>query len=661
MAHRICHGVYRLLMIVLAPLALAWLWWRGGKEPGYREHLAQRLGYVDVPPEGTGGLWVHAASLGEVQAAGPLIEALRQHWPDRCITVSTQTPTGRAAVQALWGGGVRHLFAPLDTPAATARFLDRLQPQCLLLLERELWPELLRQCRTRAVPVALVNARLSANSMAGYQRIAGLMQPVWAQLTRVACADLETMQRFQALGVDPARLVHSGNLKFDIATTPPSATAPDGLAGRTVIVAGSTHEDEETALLQAWPAFAAAHPGALLVLVPRHPQRFEATAQTLASNALPFVRRSLQQTPNAHTQVLLGDTMGELTTWYQHARLCFIGGTLQDRGGHNPLEALALGRPVLFGPHTRNFAALYAQLQNTGAGHRVASAQALFAKASEWLADDALWACASQAARAFVQSHSGATGRTVAALAPLWNAVHPGLLRSVQELKQTNQVIWFDPQFGAAPTAWFDRPEQPSQAALLATGSGRGQALKIALGQTEGVLRHYRRGGFVAKISSDRYWQVLPHASRAMREFVLLRVLRSWGLPVPQPVAARYQRVGCSYRADIIVALIPESNNLVQRLVQAPLSAAEWAALGQAIRQLHDHQVFHADLNAHNLMLDTQGKAWIVDFDQCGVRAGDDWKAKNLERLLRSLRKEQQRLATFHWQEADWNALLRAY
>jgi 3-deoxy-D-manno-octulosonic-acid transferase len=196
----------------------------------------------------------------------------------------------------------------------------------------------------------------------------------------------------------------------------------------------------------------------------------------------------------------------------------------------------------------------------------------------------------------------------------------------------------------------------------MATGSGRGQALLINEGGRGYVLRHYRRGGLMARLSDDRFWRAAPHESRAMREFSLLRLMRSWQLPVPEPVAASHQPRGLLfYQADILVGLIPDSANVVQLLQQRELAPSEWNALGHAIRRLHERQVYHADLNAHNLLLDGAGQAWVVDFDKCDVRPGGDWKPRNLERLLRSLRKEAARVAPYHWTEADWESLIAGY
>lgn len=195
----------------------------------------------------------------------------------------------------------------------------------------------------------------------------------------------------------------------------------------------------------------------------------------------------------------------------------------------------------------------------------------------------------------------------------------------------------------------------------LATGSGRGQAQRLTIGTQDVVLRHYRRGGLIARFNPDRYRFTETRDSRAMREYALLRWMHARGLPVPAPLAARQQVSGKSYTADIIVGMIPGTQNLVQRLSIAPLSECQWQAVGRAIRSLHDAQVFHSDLNAHNILLDDESGAWIVDFDKCETRSGDDWKQRNLDRLLRSLRKEHLRQASNLWNESAWASLLKAY
>lgn len=651
---------YRLLLRGLTLPLLGWLWLRGRKDAGYRERLRERLGFIRIEPASMGGLWIHAASVGEVQAARPLIAALRETWPDHAITVSTQSPTGARTLRSHWGDDIRHVFAPIDTPGATRRFLDRLQPSLLVLIEREIWPEMLWQCRQRLTPVALVNARLSADSAQFYQRWRALMAPVWSQMAVVAAADAPSVEHYAALGVPADRLVLTGNLKFDQRDTPESPDRLPWLAGRPIVVAGSTHDGEEAALLLAWPELARQHPGALLILVPRHPERFDEVAEQITASGLSFVRRSRGETPAAGTAVLLADTMGELGTWYLHASVCFIGGSLVPIGGHNALEAMACARPVLFGPHTHHFQELYQDVEACGAGERVDSARLMLHTAAQWMRDKVLLQRKGQQARDFVLRQQGSSQRSLQALRQVWAPMRPERLAPARASSPAGQTIWFDPtQVVEALPALFTPPLDDS--AALATGSGRGQAHRVALDHGEGVLRHYRRGGLMARLSSDRYLGRSPLASRSMNEFTLLRRLRAWDLPVPAPVAARQVCGLIGHTADIVVAMIPQTRNVAQALSEGPLPAADWTALGRAIRQLHDRQVFHSDLNCHNLLLDGQGAAWIVDFDKCGVRPGEAWKQENLERLRRSLRKEQGRRHPFHWDEARWDDLLKGY
>ncbi|MDO9434650.1 3-deoxy-D-manno-octulosonic acid kinase [Hydrogenophaga sp.] len=652
---------YRLVSRALTLPLLGWLWWRGRREPGYRQNFRQRLGFIPIEPEAFGCIWVHAASVGEVQAVQPLLHALLREWPAHAIVVSTQTPTGARALEAHWGDRLRHVFAPIDTPGAVTRFLNRLQPRLLVLVERELWPEWLQQCRAHAVPVALVNARLSDGSVHTYQRWHRLMQPVWPQLT-VLAADTESAARFRTLGVPAQQLHDTGNLKFDVAVPAARTALPPELEGRTLIVAGSTHEGDETVWLDAWATLSPAHPEWLLVLVPRHPQRFDDAARLVQSRGFRCVRRSSGETPGPDTQVLLIDAMGELLHWYQHAALCFVGGTLAPVGGHNPLEPMSVGQPVLFGPHTHNAAALFSEIERTEAGTCVRNARELADAVQQWLTQPAVREARAIAARQLIARHQGASDRSLAVLRPMWQPARSGHVSRVSTAVLPDRSCWFDPAHLNGVSAQTFDPAAHANSTALATGSGRGQALLIHAGGRGHVLRHYRRGGLVARLSDDRFWRTAAHDSRAMREFSLLRLMRSWELPVPEPVAASHRPRGAFfYEADILVGLIPDSANVVQHLQRRALASSEWTALGHAIRRLHDRQVFHADLNAHNLLLDGSGRAWVVDFDKCELRAGDAWKVRNLDRLLRSLRKEAGRVSPYHWTEADWATLMAGY
>lgn len=657
-------------MCLLSPLLMGWLWWRGRREPGYRQRLGERLGYIPVEPRHMGCLWLHAASVGEVQAARPLIEALLKDWPDYAIVVTTQTPTGLTALRTAWGNRITHRYAPIDTPRAVSRFLDRLQPQALLLVERELWPQWLSACTDRAIPVVLGNARLTEESAHRYRTWRGVMAHAWPRLL-VAAADDASAGRLTSLGVPAAQVRVTGNLKFDIQPPPESSAMLRMPINRKLIVAGSTHEGDEFAWLAAWSAIRTKHEDALLVLVPRHPQRFDAVSRALDSAGWVHARRSRGEMPLPEHSVLLVDTMGELLLWYRQAVVCFVGGTLAPVGGHNPLEPLSLGQPVLYGPNTQNAAALFDEIGNSGAGVCVDDTARLQNVVEEILTSPTDWVTRSEAAKALMARHRGATGRCLevlnAAIAPVQA---DQLCEVVTDTLVDGSTVWRDPARSTDMTAIDFLPSSawpmhgstyPQAVERLATGSGRGQATLVRAAEGAHVLRHYRRGGLMAKLSEDRFAHEAVYRSRAMREFALLRLMQAWSLPVPPPVAARHRPRLLSYSADIAVTWLPGTRNLVQCLRDARPTSTAWAALGQAICQLHRRQIHHADLNAHNLLLDSEGKAWVVDFDKCERRPGDAWKTDNLNRLLRSLRKEARREPAFHWHEEDWTLLMSAY
>ena len=663
------HRLYRLLMrLALGPLLL-WLWWRGVREPAYRQGLAQRLGHVQPQPGAHGGLWLHAASVGEAQAALRLWPALAAQWGAHAITWTTQTPAGLALLRERLGPQAQLWLAPIDSPGAVRRFLRRVQPRQLLLMERELWPEWLWQCAQQGIAVAVLNARLTARSARRWPYRTHWMQAHLQRLALVLAADDTSLQTFAALGLPPDRLQLTGNLKFELPapTDTPALRLP--VQQRTVIVAASTHADDETLLREGWPAFAAQHPQALLVLAPRHPQRFDEVARQW--QGVPLLRRSQRVAPPlevplevpADIQVLLLDSIGELAGCFAGAQLCLMGGTWAPVGGHNALEALAQGCPVLFGPHTHQFAQLYEAMAEAGAARRV-DAQSLWATVQDLLRQPATLQAMGEAARRWVQAEQGALSRTLQALArqPAW-PLQP--MAEVQTGGDQADGFWFDPALsGPVGAASFDPAHHGDSAHGLATGSGRGQALRVTHQGHEAVLRHYRRGGLVARFNPDRYPAAPVAETRAMQEFSLLREMRSLGLPVPRPIAARCVRTGAitgTYRADILVECIAHARNLAQCLDTQRLPPAVWHATGAAIARLHGHGIDHTDLNCHNLLLDGQDQVWLIDFDKCGRRAAGPWREGNLQRLLRSLRKESARRPGFQWHEEDWAALLAGY
>jgi 3-deoxy-D-manno-octulosonic-acid transferase len=460
-------------------------------------------------------------------------------------------------------------------------------------------------------------------------------------------------------------------LKFDLpAHTGDGPTWIAADTGRMVVVAASTHAADEDAILSAWPTIRSQHPHALLVLAPRHAPRFDAVARRLIDGGLvlgqTLARRSLGHPVSKDTQIALLDTIGELAQCYPLAQLCLMGGTWADVGGHNALEPLAAGCPVMFGPHTHQFPDLYADMLHAGAALCV-NGDAIGTEAAKLLSAAPTRQGMQAAGEAFVDAQRGSAVRTLQGLQQLksWPVTPMPAVCTALDAAGTH---WFNSGLlRALPPHAFEPAHYPGQSQALATSSGRGQAHRVLHEGQSWVLRHYRRGGWVAKFNADQYPAVPTHDSRAMQEFSLLREMLSRGLPVPQPVAARCARslpwMGSwsRYRADIAVVCIDDSTNLAQRLDHDRPEPAIWRAVGQAIAQMHAHQIDHTDLNCHNILINAKGQVWLIDFDKCQRRQGDAWKAGNLERLQRSLRKEQARRPGFHWDEADWAELTAAY
>lgn len=432
MARMIRHA-YSLAWWCALPAVLVRLWWRGRKEAGYRQHLAERFGwYGDALPAGHKTLWLHAVSVGETRAAEPLIEALLSAYPEHTILLTHMTPTGRATGRALFakhGPRVRQSYLPYDTGWMAARFLRHFSPQVCMLMETEVWPNLIAQCVAQQVPVALLNARLSARSLRRSQRFAGLMREAAQGLSCVAAQTPADAQRLQQIGARNVQV--TGSIKFDV--VPPNAALALGdtlrahIGMRPVLLCASTREGEEALILDALQAAdAGAHTSEmLLLLVPRHPQRFDAVEQLVKARGLAMQRRSSLDATMAGepimpaVRVLLGDSMGEMFAYYAACDIAFIGGSLLPMGGQNLIEACALGKPVLTGPHTFNFAAVTEDAIAAGAAQRVADATALLREAAALLSRPQQRESAGCAALAFAQRHRGATKRTLKLLQTL--------------------------------------------------------------------------------------------------------------------------------------------------------------------------------------------------------------------------------------------------
>jgi 3-deoxy-D-manno-octulosonic-acid transferase len=409
------------------PLVVGRLWWRGRKEPGYRQHLSERVGfYGRVPYDRASApvIWVHAVSVGETRAAEPLIDALLDTYPDHTVLLTHMTPTGRATGQALFGKHAPRVvqsYLPYDTGWMVARFLAHFEPRLCVLMETEVWPNLIAQCRAHDVPVAIVNARLSERSFAKAQKLSALMHEAARGMTCVAAQTEPDGRRLRQLGAPHVEV--TGSIKFDV--TPPAQALAKGAAlraqigNRKVLLCASTREGEEKLILDALALPDTSD--TLLVIVPRHPQRFDEVARMIAERGLKMVRRShIDGAAIARdVRVLLGDSMGEMFAYYAACDIAFIGGSLLPLGGQNLIEACALGKPVLIGLHTFNFSAVSQDAIEAGAAVRVEDAAAMLREASRLLQDDVKRGTMGEKAKDFAEQHRGATARTMALLQPL--------------------------------------------------------------------------------------------------------------------------------------------------------------------------------------------------------------------------------------------------
>jgi 3-deoxy-D-manno-octulosonic-acid transferase len=656
---RLC---YNMLIYLITVPALLYLLWRSGKDRGYRQRLSERFALQSIPANARGGIVVHAVSVGEVVAAIPLIKALQLTYPKLRLTVSCTTPTASERIVKTFGSSIYHCYLPLDTPGAIARWLNKLQPQALIVLETELWPNLLQHCRRALIPTIVVNARMSGRSARGYRRWYSFSRLALDNISLLLAQDDATARRFAALGCNAQQQV-CGNLKFDMAQPMQSDSVLEQyklqFAGRQVWVAGSTHAGEDELLIAAYQQLKLQFPQLLLVIVPRHPERFNRVAQQLQQAGLNTARRSDNSPVNAATEVFLGDSMGELLLWYQLADLVFIGGSLINRGGHNPLEAMCFGKAIQTGPHVFNFAQAYQWLAQAGALNWTANVQELTASTAQLLRQPQLAAGQGEKALALYLQHGGATQRMSQAITRYLGLDCCDLRIAVQP----SAISWYQADvFHSADELSFMPAFWQQQNAIIGQSQGRNTAWFIRHNAVEFVLRHYYRGGFIGKLIQDKFSYQSVLSSRAMQEYALLRHMRRCGLPVPRPLAAQYCPTGLHYRSDLIIELISNSRDVATLLASGDsLSAAQWFQLGSMIGRFHQHGVYHSDLNCHNILLDADGKFWLIDFDKCALREPGSWQEKNLARLQRSLVKERSSQSQFCWHPDHWQALLQGY
>ncbi len=371
-------AVYSLVLYLLSPIIFFHLWSRGLKNKSYRGRLAERLGFYhgQLKPH---SLVIHCASVGEIMAARPLINKLLSEIPNQTLTITCNTPSGSEQAAKLFGNSIQHIYLPLDFPGSVARFLKKLQPKALVILETELWPNLIIKSKQRQLPVLVINARLSAKSLSKYQLFTSLSQELMGSISSLAGHSEEDIRRFKQLGLSDAMAIATGSIKFDIRITEQARKNGETLKTQLadydfVWVAGSTHPKEHEQVLEAHRQLIK-NSNSLLIIAPRHMEQFKPVAELLSESKIAFAERSKNNLDGQ--SILLADSIGEMMTFYGAADCAFIGGSLIERGGHNPLEAAACAIPVITGPSYYNFAQIYPQLIDNKGCVEVDSAMAL--------------------------------------------------------------------------------------------------------------------------------------------------------------------------------------------------------------------------------------------------------------------------------------------
>jgi 3-deoxy-D-manno-octulosonic-acid transferase len=411
--------LYSFFFYLLIPLVLLRLLYRSLRAPAYRNRWKERFGFCRLPDNWRDEpmtIWVHSVSVGETLAAAPLVGALRKRYPEAQLVMTTMTPTGSERVVALFGDSVFHTYLPYDLPGAMKRFIAGIEPDLVVIMETELWPNLLHYSKVAGCRTMLVNARLSAKSARGYRRFSSLTRAMLEQLDVIAAQAEHDAERFEELGAAPGRVHVTGSLKFDISPPADPQTSPDvflhiGRLERPVLIAASTREGEEEKILDAFQQALVNVPDLLLILVPRHPERFDSVARLCEQQGLSVERRSGDRLTDDRVQVWLGDSMGEMWSYYRLADLAFVGGSLVDTGCHNVLEPAALGIPVLVGPSQFNFAAICNQLQEAGALITVADQEDLAQQVMQLLGNPQWRKSMGQAGRYIVETNRGCLQR----------------------------------------------------------------------------------------------------------------------------------------------------------------------------------------------------------------------------------------------------------
>ena len=417
--------LYSVLFYCLLPAIVMRLLWRGLKAPSYFQRWAERFGFCQRLESSTPTIWLHAVSVGETLAAVPLVCALQDKYPDHRIFMTCMTPTGSDRVLSIFGDSIEHSYAPYDLPDAVARFLNRVDPKLLIIMETELWPNTIAACKRRGIPVIVANARLSEKSARGYQRISPIVAPMLNNLHTVAAQHTDDAQRFQSLGLPQSGSVVTGNIKFDLhldqdLRAKASQLLDDwrGIGNRPILLAASTHKGEDELILAAFTKIKMQVDSLLLVLVPRHPERFNQVAELCQKTGFTTVRRS-SNVSTAGADILLGDSMGELMTFFGACDLAFVGGSLVPTGGHNMIEPAAWGVPVLTGPYLFNFSEASELLLGGGGMEVCQNSDELANHCTRLLEDDNTRQIMSVAAGQVAEANRGALDRLLALIEPI--------------------------------------------------------------------------------------------------------------------------------------------------------------------------------------------------------------------------------------------------
>lgn len=421
--------LYVLLSWLLLPVFIGHLLWRSLSQPGYRRRLGERLG-LGFRPLPRPSIWIHAVSVGEVTAAAPLVRTLQNRFPDTPLVVTTMTPTGSQRARDLFGTAVIHSYMPYDAPGPVRRFFDWARPELAVILETEIWPNLYHECGQRQVPLVLASARVSEKSTRGYRVLFNLIRDSLAHGIVIGAQSEADAARFRSLGANPQRTHITGNIKFDFEL--PATVAVAGrqwralhAPGRPVWIGASTHLDEEQVLLEAHGLILQRYPDCLLILVPRHPERFAQVAALIERAGYSFARRSTGGVCQADVAVFLGDSMGELTTFYAAADVAFVGGSLVRVGGHNLLEPAALGLPAVTGPFNYNAPDIAEMLISQGATVVARDAAEIAATVGQLLSEPDERARRGALARRTLESNRGSVNRLLALVEPLAGAAEP--------------------------------------------------------------------------------------------------------------------------------------------------------------------------------------------------------------------------------------------